>query len=116
LHEAAHRRNARAGGHQDGISNGLVEDEVSMRSMNLDGATDRQVGQVGQIVGKEALLDAVHAKLKFVAVGRRGQRVGAGLQLAVGVQRHTADKLARRKGKAFQLVEDKAEVVALGNF
>ena len=57
------------GGHQNGVGDGFVENEVPVRPMNLNRAADGQIGQVGQVVGEEALLDPVHAQLKAIAIG-----------------------------------------------
>ena len=84
-----------------------------MRAVNLDGGTD---GQIGQEVGKEAAFYTVYAELKAVASGGRSDGVGAGLLLAVLVQRQCGDELAGGIGKAFQTLEDKEEVIALVSF
>ena len=68
------------------------------------------------MIGEESLLHAVHAQLKFVAAGRRADRVGAGLLLAFGVEGHAGNELPWGERKARQLVDDEVEVVALGNF
>ncbi len=41
-----------------------------------------QIGQVGEVIGEESL-DAIHAKIEMVRVGRGGNGVGAGLLLSV---------------------------------
>jgi len=55
--------------------------------------------QVGQVVGKEAILHPVHAEIKALAVLGRGQRISAGLLFAVGVLRYGGDELAGEKWK-----------------
>ena len=73
-----------------------------------------QVGQVGQVIGKEAAFDAVDAEVEAVAAGSRGNGVGAGLLLAVAVLGHRGDELSGGEGKALKLIEDELEVIALG--
>ncbi len=102
--------------HQDRVGNRLMKHKMPVRPVNLDFGADGQIGQVGQVIGKEAFLDPVHAQLKAVAAGRRCYGVGAGLHLALRVLSHGGDKLAGSIGKALQLVDDKYEVVALCNF
>src|ERR1019366_847692 len=73
--KSAHRRDASAGGHQDGIGNGFLEDEVAVRAVNLDGGSDGQIGQIGEVIGEEALLDPVDAVLKAIGeIGRASCR------------------------------------------
>ena len=116
LGEAAHGSDAGAGGDEDGVGDGLLEKEVSVGAVNLDGSADGQVGQVGEVIGEEALLDAVDAEVEAVGGGGRGDGVGAGLLLAGGVRGDGGDELTGGEGKALEAVEDELEVVALGNF
>ena len=73
---------------------GSSKHEVAVRTVDLDGSADGQVGQVGQVIGEEAILHAVDAQLKLVAAGGRGDGVGARLLLAVLVRGHRGDELA----------------------
>jgi hypothetical protein len=51
----------------------------------------------------------------MIAVGGRGDGVSARLLLAVGVLSHGRDELAGRKRKALNTLDDKVEVVTLGD-
>ncbi len=93
-----------------------MKHKVPVRPVDLNLGADGQIGQVGQVIGEEAFLHTVHAKLKAVADGRRSDGVSAGLHLALRVLSHGGDKLAGSIGKALQLVDDKNEVVALCDF
>ncbi len=84
--------------------------------MHLYRSTRRQIGQIGQVVGKEPTLHPIHAQVKSIRTGRRRNRIGAGLLLPLGVLGHGGEKLPRYEGKALQLVDDEVEVVALGDF
>ena len=68
------------------------------------------------MIGEEAALDAIDAELEAIAVGCRGDRVGAGLGLAIGVGRDCGDELAGRIGEVGDLGNFELEVVALGDF
>ena len=89
---------------------------MTVRPVNLDGGTDGEIGQIGQVIGEEAFFDPVDAELKAVAIGGRGDGVGAGLHLAVLVRRYGGNELAWGVGKALNPVDDEFEVVALGYF
>ena len=43
-----------AGGDEDGIGDGLLEHEVAVGTVDLDGRADGQVGQIGEVIGEEA--------------------------------------------------------------
>ena len=116
LRESAHGGDAGAGGDKDGVGDGLLENEVAVGSVDLDGAAGRQVGEIGEVVGKESLGHAVDAKLEVVGVGCGGNGVGAGLLLAVGISGDGGDELAGDEGKGLEIVENEIEVVALGRF
>jgi len=68
LRVAAHGRNAGSGGNQNGVCERFAEEEVAMRPVNLDGAADGQIGQIGQVVGEEAFFHTVDAKIETYAV------------------------------------------------
>ena len=72
LQIGAHGRNAGTGGHKDRIGDGILQDEVAVRAVNLDGGAYRQIGQVGQVIGEEAVLYAIDAELERLA--RRQKR------------------------------------------
>ena len=102
--------------HQDRVGDRLLQHKVPVRPVYLNLGADGQVGQVGQVIGKEAFLHPVHAQFKDILAGRRRDRIGASLHLALRVLGHGGDELAGGILKALKLVDDEHEVVALRNF
>ena len=116
LQIGAHGRHARAGGDEDGVGNGVLQYEVAVRAVYLDRGANREVGQIGQMIGKEAVFYAIDAKLKAVSDGRRSDGISARLLLTVLILCHSGDELSGLVWKIFDALDLKQEVVALGNF
>jgi hypothetical protein len=95
---------------------GSLQDEVAVRAVNLDGAADGQVGQVGEVSWKRSRppRGSRTGRSGFRWLPRQWSRRGSAA--CRRVRRHGGDELAGGKGKALQLVEDKLEVVALRRF
>ena len=89
---------------------------MPVRPVNLNLCAERQIGQVGQVIGKESLFHPIHAQLEAIAIGRRSDGIGACLHLAVGVFGHRGNKLTGAIREALKPVDDEDEVVALRNF
>src|ERR1700758_4007251 len=89
---------------------------MPMRSVDLHNSARRQIGKIGQVVGKKASLHTIDTQIKTIAAGCRCNRIGAGLLLALRVLGDGGDKLPSDEGKAIQFVDDEVEVVALGDF
>ena len=45
---------------------GSCEDEVAVGAVDLDGGADGQIGQIGEMIGEEAVFDAVDAELELL--------------------------------------------------
>ena len=96
LREGAHGRDAGAGGDEDGIGDGLLQHEVAVGTVELNNRTDGQVGQVGEVIGEEAILHAVDAQLELVAdwAPKRWSRRGS------AACRSRPERPRRRTGRA----------------
>jgi hypothetical protein len=68
------------------------------------------------MVGKEAVLHAIHAQVELTAAGGRCNGVGAGLCFAFFIGRYRRDELAGKVMKVLNSLNAKLEVVTLGNF
>lgn len=113
LGEGAHGSDTGAGGDEDGVGEGFAEGEVAVGSMNLDCAA---FGEVAEVVGEETAFDAIDTELKTIALGRRGDGIGARLGLAAGVVGDGGDELARWIWEVCGAVDYEFQVVALGGF
>ena len=87
-----------------------------MRPVNLDRRAHGQVGQVGQVIGKEALLHPVDAQLKAVAAGSRAQWSRRASAACRSRPRHGRNELAGKVVEVIAPFDLKHEVIALGNF
>src|SRR5258708_1702390 len=85
LRKTAHGSDTCACGNKDGVGDGLAHDEMAVRAVHANGSARGQVGEVGKMVGKEALWDAIYAEFEPIGIGSRGDGVGAGLLLPVCV-------------------------------
>ena len=75
-----------------------------MRSMKRNALPDLEIAQQ---VGKEPALHAIHADVESVTMGRRRDRVRAGLLLAGRVESQERNKLSGLKIEFLQLRDGK---------
>ncbi len=95
---------------------GSLKDKMPVRPVDLHDSARSQIGEIGQVVGEKAALHAIDAQVKAITAGRRRDGIGARLLLALRIGGHSRDKLSGDERKTIQFIDDKIEVVALGDF
>ena len=95
---------------------GCFKNEVAVRPVDLNGAPRGQIGEVGEVIGKESAFYPVDAQVEAILACGRGDGIGAGLLLPSAVGGDGGNELPGYVRKAFQLIDDEIEVVALGDF
>ena len=103
-------RDAGAGGYEDGLAAGLLQDEVAQGRAGFHRAAR---GHLEQEWREEAILHQVQADLKLVPAGGGRDGVGAGDLLARELARE-GDKLAGDEGERFHFRNFKHEVPDFG--
>src|SRR5450631_3312730 len=110
LREAEHWSHSGSRGNEDAVSKRLAQQEEAVWTVEVHSLVHLKVAIV---IRKEATFDAVHAEVKLVAPGCRGDGVGACLQLSVGVFSLGGNKLAGNKIERIQFIDSEYQMKTL---